>query len=596
MSSNGGGQQGFNLALLPVGAGARGGGPAIALGGLFALFALGFGLFVLFLGLGVAGLVGGVALLALLALIYPTIRAHISTGDRRALAAAERDWAAWLGQFPPSLHRVIWRLSDPMQAMALWSDLGLGRMPNQAKGDPGAAPAVLEWHNPGPGKVPDRGIWPTRTGIRVRLTMLPGQEPKFFADRLGQMRTSFDVPDVRVVGSDGQQLVLELKVYDPLTELNVSHLIDPEARARIVAAVRAGGTPAEQSMRLTEACRGARLTIPVGALSCTDDIPLMMSETGEWITINLAAGGHGAIQGATRSGKSITINSLLAWAALMRDVRVVIIDPNTAAVAPWWRTAHLVYDGTDPEAATEILDQVYDELAARKALFWQQRSDKITQFSPETPLYLIVVDEVAEFAKDAKFQAALKRVGAQVAKFGGRLYPAGQKLDTDSISMGTRANLFDRICHRVESRHEFAHLFENAPALEAAGLTAVDETMPQGVAIVRTRSHPATCRARSVFLPTEACWAISDAIVAARGEVRPLPGTEPAAPAALPAATDSNAPAIEAPATVTTLDLPDPTAIKREPRSLPTELPDSITKRTVIPFDRGTRQDPTGTE
>ncbi|WP_280466543.1 FtsK/SpoIIIE domain-containing protein [Nocardia cyriacigeorgica] len=591
--SNNGGQQGFNLALLLVGAGVRGGAPAIALGSLFALFAFGFGLLVLGLSFGVVGVVAGVALLAMLGLIYPVVRAHTSAADRRTLAAAERDWAAWLAQFPPSLHQVIWRLSDPMQAMVLWSDLGLGRMPNPAKGDPGAAPLVLPWLNPGPGKTPDRGIWATRTGIRVRLAMLPGQSPKLYAERLANMSTSFDVPDVRVVSSDGQQLVLELKVYDPLKELNVSHLIDPDTRARVAAAVRAGGTPAEQSRRLTEACRAARLTIPVGALSCTDDIPLMMSETGEWITINLAAGGHGAIQGATRSGKSITINSLLAWASLMRDVRVVIIDPNTAAVAPWWRTAHLVYDGTDPEEATAILDQVYDELAARKALFWQQRSDKITQFSPETPLYLIVVDEVAEFAKDKAFQEALKRVGAQVAKFGGRLYPAGQKLDTDSISMGTRANLFDRICHRVESRHEFAHLFENAPALEAAGLTAVDETMPQGVAIVRTRSHPATCRARSVFLPTEACWVISDAIVAARGEVRALPGTEPVT--ALPAP-DSNAPAIEAAATVTSLNLPAPEEVKLESLALPTELPDFMTKRTVIPFDRGARQDPTGTE
>ncbi len=509
------------------------------------LIPIGFGAFTLlfvtawmWLSFGPAGLICVVVGVALPVLLVWQAKASRTATARRDLEDLEEDWLDFLDDYPVETHEAITRLTDPHQASQMWSAMGLGRMPvhTETKHDPGAWPLLI------PGSLQATGI-----GLRLKLQMIDNQSSRTFEAKRPEIAAALNVPEVRVFPVDSRNLALDLAIHDPLNDMFVSNLFDEATRERIKAAALAGGTEAEVSRAIKAACQGAQLMVAPDSLSCTDDIQLMISELSKVVTFNLAKGAHGAFQGGTRSGKSITLNTLLAWAALMRDVRVVIIDPNTAAVAPWWRTAYRVYNGNDADEATELLDEITAELLEREAQFWAGQTDRITEFSPELPLYLIVIDEVSEFSDSKEFQAALKRAGAQIAKFGGRIVLAGQKLSADELKTSTRANLFDRICHRVETLEAFKHLFENAAELTARGLTAVDDGMPQGVAVVRMRSNPEPVRARSVFLPTEACWVISDAIVAARGEVRPLPGTRalPGGKRALPTGkSDSIDPAI----------------------------------------------------
>ncbi|WP_053648263.1 MULTISPECIES: FtsK/SpoIIIE domain-containing protein [unclassified Streptomyces] len=71
-----------------------------------------------------------------------------------------------------------------------------------------------------------------------------------------------------------------------------------------------------------------------GQFVSTDDVLLGWDEDGTPIVLNLAYSAHALVAGLTRSGKSITVNTLLAYASLMRDVRLIVIDPNLGAVAP----------------------------------------------------------------------------------------------------------------------------------------------------------------------------------------------------------------------------------------------------------------------
>nr|WP_015061604.1 FtsK/SpoIIIE domain-containing protein [Streptomyces sp. X335]AFK25583.1 tra protein [Streptomyces sp. X335] len=263
-----------------------------------------------------------------------------------------------------------------------------------------------------------------------------------------------------------------------------------------------------------------------GSLRADSDIVLMYSEDGEPITVNLAKSSHGAIQGRTRSGKSITVNTLLAHAALMSDVQTVIIDPNLGAVAPWWRTAHTVNADISPDGPTEILRAIRAEMDRRQGVFWAKRTDKITEFSPELPLILLVIDEVSNFTnwgdkkKAEAFRAELQAVASQGAKFGIRLWLLGQKLEAAVLSTSTRTNLTSRISHQVDTMEDFLHLFPDGRDLE---VNAADRAMPQGIGIAAVHGMTTPVRARSVYLPTEHCWTIADAIVDALGEVRPLP-------------------------------------------------------------------------
>lgn len=268
-------------------------------------------------------------------------------------------------------------------------------------------------------------------------------------------------------------------------------------------------------------------TVRPGQLSSTSSIHLAMDQHGQPIEVTLATSAHGLLAGVTRSGKSITVNTLLASASLMRDVRMVIIDPNLAAAAPWWRTAHRVSSDQHPSEATELLAEVRAEMETRQGLFWNGRTDQLTDFDEDLPLYLVVIDEVTNYTRHADkkaaeaFQAELLGLASQGAKFGVRLWLIAQKPSADVVPTAVRTNLTSRVCHRVDTTEDFVHLFPDGRQL---GISAADREMPKGVSIAHVSGMRAPVRAKSVYLPTEACWTISDALVDAGYQVRDLPG------------------------------------------------------------------------
>jgi S-DNA-T family DNA segregation ATPase FtsK/SpoIIIE len=270
------------------------------------------------------------------------------------------------------------------------------------------------------------------------------------------------------------------------------------------------------------------LTLKPGSLSVHDPILWGITEDGDPVTSTFAGSVHGLMAGATRSGKSIQANTLFAVASLTRHVRLVLLDPNLAAVAPWWRTAYRVCDSTDPNDAAEILEEILEDLERRKDLFWKLRTDRITQFSEEVPLYLIAIDETAAYTQSGdkkgseRFTIVLKKLTAQSAKYGGRVRLLTQKPSSDVLSTVIRMNLTDRMCYRVDTADDFVMVFPEGRDLP---ITAADRTMPQGVGIVSLGSVVPQ-RFRAVYLSTEACWDISDQLVDAGYGVRPLPGDE----------------------------------------------------------------------
>lgn len=208
------------------------------------------------------------------------------------------------------------------------------------------------------------------------------------------------------------------------------------------------------------------------------------------------------------------------------DDQGFVIDPNLGAVAPWWRTAHRVSDAIHPDEPTEILRWVREEMERREQLFWSGRTDRITDFSPELPLLLVVIDEVANYTRHPdrkareRFEAELLAIASQGAKFGVRLWLLTQKPSADVLTTAVRTNLSARICHRVDTVEDFLHLFADGRELD---ITAADRTMPQGVSVASVGDMRTPVRLRSVYLLTEACWQINDLMCAEGLKVRELP-------------------------------------------------------------------------
>jgi hypothetical protein len=182
-------------------------------------------------------------------------------------------------------------------------------------------------------------------------------------------------------------------------------------------------------------------------------------EDGEPVEIDLAASAHMLVAGATRSGKSVTTYSLLTHILRMGDsVRLLVADPNDTTVAPFEPLVSWSTSSTHPGPVTEMLEWVRLEMDRRKPIMREMRLDKISDFSPEMPLIVIVLDEAANYLKHSDKPAALELAGemqavaAQGAKYGVRLVIITQRPSADILPPAVRSQLSARISFRMEDK------------------------------------------------------------------------------------------------------------------------------------------------
>jgi hypothetical protein len=501
--------------------------------------------------------------------------AHSRAKALQAIAEAKAQIAV---SFPTRLHHALWKMGDPVgsewEAAQMWARLGLGHLPNQNTGDPGNWPRLLPWPDR-PGKADPWGVEETAVGALARFTMVDGRSVEDWQKKVANMAAEFDVPEVRVWETDGEQVVLELRTKDPITQTRYSPLVD------IVQTTLPDGSPHTVYL----------LRIPVDGLSVHQNIPVGPSEYGSMLTVNIAEDDHLAIAGTTRAGKSVFVNNILAPALLMRDCKVALVDPNGATSPPWHQCVDLLCDTRDVDQAIKVLEEVFAEIERRQPLFARLRVAKLTQFSPKLPAWLVVVEEAANYKNNPKFMEIMEKIGTQGAKYGVKLVVIAQKMSGENVPTGARAQLSGRVTFRVNDPQDYRMLFANAPQF-AEDIQSKAKT-PQGVGIASLPCHPDPVRFRALFLPDEGWFAIGDAIAAARGAVRPLPGYTPelpakAAPPALPATTESNTSATASDAARRPAD-----ATGSKPAQLPPlpKIPQLGRDGKVIPFDRNTRTD-----
>jgi len=219
-------------------------------------------------------------------------------------------------------------------------------------------------------------------------------------------------------------------------------------------------------------------------------IILGRSETGELLTLNLDKdAAHIAMQGMTRSGKSVETYNLLSTLAASRAVDVYGVDPSGILLAPFSGTRHgdrIALGTHTPEEYLKVLEKAVAIMDARTAELGRSLSaDKLEDFSPEQPLLLVVLEEMPGIMKalrsadagaergatklEAAFKLLLGRLLAEGAKVGIRCLLIAQRFDTASAIDGSdRANLGVSITFRVKRNDAIGMLHEELPE----GMTA----------------------------------------------------------------------------------------------------------------------------
>lgn len=177
---------------------------------------------------------------------------------------------------------------------------------------------------------------------------------------------------------------------------------------------------------------------------------------------------HGLIAGATGSGKSVCINSILIsllYKAKPHELKLMLIDPKMVELAPYNHIPHLVSPViTDVKAATAALKWAVEEMERRYELFVHAGVRDISRFNElanaredksETLSYIvIVIDELADLMMVAPsdVEESICRIAQKARACGIHLLIATQRPSVDVITGLIKANVPTRIAFAVSSQ------------------------------------------------------------------------------------------------------------------------------------------------
>lgn len=188
---------------------------------------------------------------------------------------------------------------------------------------------------------------------------------------------------------------------------------------------------------------------------------------GNIITSSVDKMPHLLIAGATGSGKSVCINTILTgilYHAKPEDVRLILIDPKVVELSVYNGVPHLLIPVvTDPKKAAFALNWAVDEMEKRYKLFAQNSVRDISSFNAKMrkqelssevlPKIVIVVDELSDLMMVAagEVEDYIARLAQMARAAGIYLIIATQRPSVDVITGTIKANIPSRIAFAVSS-------------------------------------------------------------------------------------------------------------------------------------------------
>lgn len=187
--------------------------------------------------------------------------------------------------------------------------------------------------------------------------------------------------------------------------------------------------------------------------------------TGNVIVTDIAKMPHMLIAGATGSGKSVCINTLITsilYKANPEEVKLMMIDPKVVELSVYNGIPHLLTPVvTEPEKAAGVLNWAVNEMMERYNLFAQTGTRNLVGYNDlmvengekKLPQIIIIIDELADLMMVAakEVEASICRL-AQLARAAGiHLIIATQRPSVDVITGLIKANIPSRIAFAVSS-------------------------------------------------------------------------------------------------------------------------------------------------
>ncbi len=245
----------------------------------------------------------------------------------------------------------------------------------------------------------------------------------------------------------------------------------------------------------------SRMEIPI---ALGKDIP------GDAQIVDLTRMPHVLIAGATGSGKSVCVNSIICSILYRRapqEVKLILIDPKIVELKFYNDIPHLLTPViTDPKRAFQALQYCIYEMERRYSLLDSLQVRDVQSYNRKVraknlatepiPYIVVVVDEFADLMATSgkELESTLARLAAMSRAVGIHLVLATQRPSTDVITGLIKANIPSRIAFMVASK------VDSRIILDAMG---ADKLLGRGDMLFTSAWDPFPVRMQGAFLSEE---------------------------------------------------------------------------------------------
>ncbi len=247
------------------------------------------------------------------------------------------------------------------------------------------------------------------------------------------------------------------------------------------------------------------------------NVPIFLGRNaaGDPMIEDLSAMPHLLIAGATGSGKSVCINTIILSVLMtrtMEDVRLILIDPKQVELAFFKEIPHLLTSVvTDARKAAQTLDWVVTEMEDRYRMFAlfgvrniaaynKLGSKRIKELCAQNdiaeesapvrmPYLVVVVDELADLIMTGRkeVEQAITRLAQKSRAVGIHTVLATQRPSTDVITGLIKANMPSRASFKVTSKVDSRVVLDQSGAEKLLGRGDMLFLPPRSFHLVRAQ-------------------------------------------------------------------------------------------------------------
>lgn len=318
----------------------------------------------------------------------------------------------------------------------------------------------------------------------IKILAVFGIKAQLIDYHIGPSVTKFEIkPDASVNLSKINSLADNIKMGLAATSIRIEAPI-PGKNAVGVEVPNAENTPVRMSELITN--------IPKDKVNKKLLFALGKDLSGTPEFCDLAKMPHLLIAGATGSGKSVCINTIITSYLLRTkpdEVKLILVDPKKVEFTPYHDIPHLLWPViTDAKMASLMLKKMVVEMERRYDAFAKAAVKDITSYNEKVlennknlkegqepmaklPYIVVIIDELADMMQTAKneVESSITRITQLARASGIHLIVATQRPSTDVITGLIKSNIPSRISFAVSSAIDSRTILDQTGAEDLLG-------------------------------------------------------------------------------------------------------------------------------